>query len=62
MNGWHEIYNGFPGPDVVCGHPRTIAIPPVSRADMRSWRARLAVTPGAGAMRMECRLRPILRN
>ncbi|HSZ99941.1 MAG TPA: UBP-type zinc finger domain-containing protein [Streptosporangiaceae bacterium] len=22
MNGWHETYNDFPGPDVVCGHLR----------------------------------------
>jgi monovalent cation/hydrogen antiporter len=28
MNGWHEAYNDLPGPDVVCGHLRTIAVPP----------------------------------
>ena len=28
MNGWHEAYNDFPGPDVVCGHLGTIAVPP----------------------------------
>lgn len=28
MNGWHETYNDFPGPDVVCGHLQTIAVPP----------------------------------
>jgi hypothetical protein len=22
VNGWHETYNDFPGPDVVCGHLR----------------------------------------
>jgi hypothetical protein len=27
MNGWHEAYNDFPGPDVVCGHLQTIAVP-----------------------------------
>jgi monovalent cation/hydrogen antiporter len=27
MNGWHETYNDFPGPDVVCGHLTTIAVP-----------------------------------
>jgi len=32
MNGWHETYNDFPGPDVVCGHLTTIAVPP-ARAD-----------------------------
>jgi CPA1 family monovalent cation:H+ antiporter len=28
MHGWHETYNDFPGADVVCGHLRTIAVPP----------------------------------
>jgi len=28
MNGWHETYNDYPGPDVVCGHLATIAVPP----------------------------------
>jgi monovalent cation/hydrogen antiporter len=28
MNGWHETYNDFPGPDVVCGHLTLIADPP----------------------------------
>lgn len=28
MNGWHESYNDFPGPDVVCGHLQTIAVRP----------------------------------
>jgi monovalent cation/hydrogen antiporter len=27
MNGWHETYNDFPGPGVVCGHLATIAMP-----------------------------------
>jgi Zn-finger in ubiquitin-hydrolases and other protein len=25
VNGWHETYNDYPGPDVVCGHLGTIA-------------------------------------
>ena len=28
MNGWHEAYNDFPGPDVMCGHLVMIAVPP----------------------------------
>jgi hypothetical protein len=28
MNGWHETYNDFPGPDVVCGHLVQIPVPP----------------------------------
>jgi monovalent cation/hydrogen antiporter len=28
VNGWHESYNDFPGPDVICGHLDTIAVPP----------------------------------
>ena len=27
MNGWHEAYNDFPGPDVMCGHLIMIAVP-----------------------------------
>ena len=27
MNGWHETYNDFPGPDVVCGHLVSIPVP-----------------------------------
>jgi monovalent cation/hydrogen antiporter len=30
MNGWHEAYNDYPGPDVVCGHLTSIAVPPAS--------------------------------
>jgi monovalent cation/hydrogen antiporter len=29
MNGWHETYNDEPGPDVVCGHLKMIASPPL---------------------------------
>jgi monovalent cation/hydrogen antiporter len=29
MNGWHETYNDFPGPDVICGHLASIAVPPL---------------------------------
>jgi monovalent cation/hydrogen antiporter len=29
MHGWHESYNEFQGPDVICGHLATIADPPV---------------------------------
>jgi len=28
VNGWHEAYNDFPGPDVMCGHLAMIAVPP----------------------------------
>ena len=28
MNGWHEAYNDFPGPAVLCGHLFMIAVPP----------------------------------
>jgi monovalent cation/hydrogen antiporter len=30
VNGWHETYNDFPGPAVVCGHLETIAVPPAA--------------------------------
>jgi hypothetical protein len=30
VNGLHEAYNDFPGPDVICGHLVMIAVPPAS--------------------------------
>jgi hypothetical protein len=48
MNGWHETYNDYPGPDVACGHLATIR--PGADADPRD-----ACRDCEGAMPTACR-------